>query len=68
MERLGALVRYDTLEHRNDPFGDQSLYRFTYGLNVGIPGGSRVAINHERWVFDNGTDADVLGLRWTATF
>jgi hypothetical protein len=65
---LSLLARYDTLEHRHTQFGDVSQERFTYGLNVTLPGGSWLAIHHEHWIFDDTLDVDVIGLRWTATF
>ena len=62
------VARYDTLEHRNVDFGNRSVDRFTYGLNLDIVGGSGLSINHEHWMFGNTSDVDVLGARWTATF
>jgi len=65
---IGLLARYDTLEHRHSVFGDSSQERFTYGLNVSLPGGSWLAVDHEHWIFADASDVDVIGLRWTATF
>jgi len=64
---VGLLVRYDTLEHRNQSFGDASLGRFTWGFNIGLPGGSLLLINHERWWPGQGDDVDVLGARWVVS-
>ena len=47
---ISLLVRYDTLEHRHPLFGDASLARVTSGINIGLPGGSLLMINHERWM------------------
>jgi hypothetical protein len=63
--RLGETLE---LEHRNVDFGNRSVDRFTYGLNLDIVGGSGLSINHEHWMFGNTSDVDVLGARWTATF
>lgn len=65
---LSALVRYDTLEHR-DFFGDSSIERFTWGLTTNL-GGGQLIFNHEHWNFptDDTEDVDVFGIRWVATF
>jgi len=65
--RIGLLGRYDTLQH-NGVLGTDSIYRFTSGVNITLPGGSLLLINHERWVFTDRQDTNILGLRWTATF
>lgn len=65
---VSLLARYDTLDHRDAFFGRDSQERFTYGLNVLLPGASRLAINHEHWMLAGAEDLDVLGVRWTATF
>jgi hypothetical protein len=64
---LGLLVRYDTLEHRHPIFGDASLERVTAGFNVGLPLGSLLMINYERWMPGEGDDADVFALRWSVS-
>ena len=64
---IGLLARYDTLKHRG-ALGEDSTYRFTSGLNITLPGGSLFLINHERWVFADGHDVNILGLRWTTVF
>jgi len=61
---IGALIRYDTLDHRSLSLGPASLYRVTSGFNIGLPGGSLLMINHERWIPKEGDHVDVLGVRW----
>lgn len=65
---LSALVRYDTLEHR-DFFGASSIERFTWGFSTTAAWGTLI-LNHEHWNFptDAFKDVDVLGVRWVATF
>jgi hypothetical protein len=65
---IGVLVRYDTLEHRNLAFGNDLLSRVTSGFNIGLPGGSLLMINHERWT-PKGQDqhVDVFGVRWSVS-
>lgn len=65
---LEVVLRFDTLEQRNLDFGDDSQERFTYGLNLSVASGGTLAINHEHWMFRDGSDSDVLGIRWTSTF
>jgi hypothetical protein len=60
---VSLLARYDTLEHRSQGLGDASLERFTWGLNFGLPGGSLLLINHERWLPAQGQAVDVVGAR-----
>jgi hypothetical protein len=65
---LSALLRYDTLEHR-DFFGDESIARFTWGLSTTSVAGSLFIVNHEHWNFDaDQPDVDVLGCRWVVAF
>jgi hypothetical protein len=64
---IGILVRYDTLEHRDLPIGDATLERFTWGLNIGLPGGSLLMLNHERWFVRDAEDTDVFGVRWSVS-
>jgi hypothetical protein len=66
--RVSALLRYDTLEHR-DFFGESSIERLTWGVSAPIKGSS-IILNHEHWKFptDAIPDVDVLGIRWVATF
>ncbi|MBA3484241.1 MAG: hypothetical protein H0T51_20760 [Pirellulales bacterium] len=61
------MARYDTLEHRGT-FGDLSTERFTYGVNWVLRGGSLAILNHEHWIFDDGTHANIFGMRWTVAF
>jgi len=65
---IGVLVRYDTLEHHNLTFGNDLLSRVTSGFNIGLPGGSLLMINHERWT-PKGQDqhVDVFGVRWVVS-
>jgi len=64
---IGALVRYDSLEHRNLSFGNDLLGRLTSGFNIGLPGGSLLMINHERWMPGIGRDVDLFGIRWVVS-
>jgi hypothetical protein len=64
---ISALVRYDTLDHRSVAFGPATINRLTSGFNIGLPGGSLLMINHERWM-PKGSDAvDVFGVRWAVS-
>jgi hypothetical protein len=45
-----------------------STERFTYGLNWLLPGGSLLILNHEHWMYDNRSPANIFGLRWTVAF
>ena len=65
--KISFLARYDTLEHRG-ALGHKSTERFTYGLNWLLPGGSLLILNHEHWIYDDRSPANIFGLRWTATF
>ncbi len=65
---VGFLTRYDTLEHRHSFFGDSTAKRFTYGLGITFSEGSVLLLNHEHWMLNDGSDADVLGVRWTSVF
>jgi hypothetical protein len=69
-EKISLLARYDTLEHRHAAFGASTTERVTYGINLAMPGGSWLMINHEHWMFGttDDDDDDVVGVRWTATF
>jgi hypothetical protein len=62
---ISALVRYDTLDFRNPVFGDGAIHRITSGFNVGLPGGSLLMINHERWEEKGAANVDVFGIRWS---
>ena len=43
--------------------------RITWGLNIGLPGGSTLLLNHEHWIMPEGLgDVDVIGARWTVPF
>jgi hypothetical protein len=64
---ISLLVRYDTLEHRHPLFGDASLERVTSGINIGLPGGSLLMINHELWMPGTGDDVDLFGVRWVVS-
>jgi hypothetical protein len=64
---VSLLVRYDTLEHRNQAFGDAKLERITWGFNIGLPGGSLLMINHEWWKPQKAEDVDLLGIRWVVS-
>jgi mono/diheme cytochrome c family protein len=49
--------------------GDFIVDRITYGVNWTLPGGSLLMINDEIWNFPQGIGAaNVLGVRWAATF
>ena len=63
---ISALVRYDTLDWRNPAagFGDGTVHRVTSGFNIGLPGGSLLMINHERWIPKGAEQVDVFGVRW----
>lgn len=65
---ISFLARYDTLEHRHALFPDASLDRFTYGLRYTSAQGSVLLLDHEHWMFDDGSDVDVIGFRWVAVF
>jgi hypothetical protein len=65
--KISFLARYDTLEHRGR-LGDMSTERFTYGLNWVLPGGSLLVLNHEHWIYDARSPANIFGLRWTVAF
>jgi mono/diheme cytochrome c family protein len=64
---VSLLVRYDTLEHRNQSFGNAKLERITWGFNIGLPGGSLLMINHEWWKPAKAEDVDLLGIRWVVS-
>lgn len=65
--KISFLARYDTLEHWG-ALGQMSTERFTYGLNWVLPGGSLLILNHEHWMYDNRSPANIFGLRWTVAF
>ena len=46
---VSLLTRYDTLDIAARSFGDANLERFTWGFNLGLPGGGLLILNHERW-------------------
>ena len=64
---VGLLVSYDTLDQRHPVFGNNSLSRVTWGFNIGLPGGSLLMINHERWSPRGDDEVDVFGVRWSIT-
>jgi mono/diheme cytochrome c family protein len=64
---VAALASFDTLEQRSPAFGDATIERFTWGFNIGLPGGSLLMINHERWMPQAAEDVDVVGIRWTVS-
>jgi hypothetical protein len=66
-QNVSFLARFDTLEHRG-ALGDLSTERFTYGLNWVLPGGSLLILDHEHWIFDDRSPANIFGLRWTVAF
>jgi hypothetical protein len=74
--RVSAVVRYDDQRHLAGPAiaglsadGTYGVYRFTYGLNIAVGSSSTLMINHERWNVPNPLpDADILAIRWVATF
>ena len=64
---VSLLVRYDTLDTRHPAFGDASVRRMTTGINIGLPGGSLLMVNHERWMPEAGEDVDLVGARWVVS-
>jgi mono/diheme cytochrome c family protein len=64
---ISALLRYDTLDWRNPAFGNGTIHRVTPGFNVGLPGGSLLMINYERWEPKGAHAVDVLGVRWAVS-
>ena len=65
---ISILGRYDT-ETFHDGDGDESIHRFTWGINTVLSGGSLLILNHEIWNFDDPEpNVDVFGVRWVATF
>jgi hypothetical protein len=64
---ISALVRYDTLDHRSIAFGPATINRVTSGFNIGLPGGSLLMINHERWMPKGSEHVDVFGVRWAVS-
>ena len=43
--------------------------RFTWGFDIGLPGGSNLMLNHEHWSMPENLDSvDVFGLRWVLSF
>ena len=72
-KRISLLARYDTLEHRGASIPDSTTRRFTWGVNMVLPGESLLMFNHEHWIIEPGIaqepeDIDVLGFRWVGTF
>jgi len=65
--KISFLARYDTLANRGT-LGEMDTKRFTYGLNWLLPGGSLLIVDHEHWMFDSRSPANILGLRWTTAF
>jgi mono/diheme cytochrome c family protein len=75
--RVSLIARYDRQSRVSQApppdsvlaTGTFAVTRFTYGLNVILPGGSLLMINHERWFLPDGMErTDVLGVRWACTF
>jgi hypothetical protein len=64
---ISALMRYDTLDFRSQGLGDSAIHRITSGFNIGLPGGSLLMINHERWEEKGAANVDVLGIRWSVS-
>lgn len=65
--KISFLARYDTLEHRG-ALGRKSTERITYGLNWVLPGGSLLILDHEHWMYDTRSPANIFGFRWTTAF
>ena len=74
---ISIIFRWDTLDRRSNRVPPGSaltdpifvVERFTWGVNFGLPGGSRLLINIEHWLTpENLSQVDVAGLRWVATF
>ena len=68
---ISLLARSDTIDMSFSgpllPGG--SVERFTWGFNIGLPGGSLLLIHHERWNPQPGNNEfDLVGARWTCTF
>lgn len=68
LERLGFLTRYDTLEHEIASAGEQSVDRFTWGINLTMQRAGLLLLNHEHWMLNDRSDVDVIGMRWITTF
>jgi hypothetical protein len=68
--RLSLVARYDNLIQKGYLiFPDTAVDRYTWGLNLTLPGGSLLMLNHEHWEFTGDrSDADVLALKWVASF
>jgi hypothetical protein len=64
---LSILARYDTLQHSMVNPGSDKLSRTTEGFNIGLPGGSLLMINHERWMPKGSRHVDVFGVRWVVS-
>ncbi len=65
--KISLMARFDTLDHSGD-LGEQYIERFTWGVNLGLYGGSLLIANHEHWRFSNRPSIDIMGLRWTVAF
>ncbi|MBX7166711.1 MAG: hypothetical protein K1X74_10230 [Pirellulales bacterium] len=75
--RISAFFRFDVQQTDSSvpppgsrlPSGNFDVDRFTYGLNFTLPGGSLLLLNHEHWWLPHPLPgADVIGVRWAATF
>jgi mono/diheme cytochrome c family protein len=76
-EHVSLFARYESLYH-DSPLpvlgsqvatGSFGVNRFTYGVNWTLPGGSLLMINHEYWDMPHPLgSANVVGMRWAATF
>jgi mono/diheme cytochrome c family protein len=64
---ISALVRYDTLDFRNQALGSGAIHRITSGFNISLPGDSLLMINHERWEEKGAPNVDVFGIRWAVS-
>jgi hypothetical protein len=68
--RISLVARYDNLIQKGYLiFRDTAVDRYTWGFNTALPGGSLLILNHEHWVFSSDrSDADVIALKWVASF
>jgi len=76
-KHVSLFARYDS-QFRDSPLpplgspvanGSFGVNRFTYGVNWTLPGGSLLMVNHEYWDMPQPLGpANVVGIRWAATF
>jgi len=64
---INLLARYDTLQHHGS-FGDMFTERITSGINYTLRGGSLLIVNHEHWIYDDSSHANIMGVRWSVAF